>query len=160
MKNKSFGITDGKSCHTPFHQVHLAQSGEIVNELNSPICSVEIDEIPTKSRRDNAGIIMRCLNSHDDMVQTLEFILGFLYDPEKPMIQGKIYSDTLAPNSDEKTIRTHIIQTLLKAKGLNFCKECQDEIKLDSADELCFTCRELENNRRYRSHNNLGEYQK
>lgn len=33
---------------------------------------------------------------------------------------------------------------------------CGDEIPF--GEEACFSCRELENNRRYRQHNRLGEY--
>lgn len=117
MKNKSFGITDGVSSHTPFHQVHQAMSGEIVNELNSPICTVEIDDVPSKTRKDNAAVIIRCLNNHDQMLGALEFLLDCLHDPAKPMVQGKVYSDTLAPNSDEKTVRRWLIELIANAKG-------------------------------------------
>lgn len=38
------------------------------------------------------------------------------------------------------------------------CKGCDDMIHEDCVNDTCFTCRELENNRRYRLHNSLGEY--
>lgn len=52
-----------------------------------------------------------------DMLAALEFILDHLYDPQKPMIQGKIYSDTLAPTDREKTVRRWLIELVSKAKG-------------------------------------------
>lgn len=40
------------------------------------------------------------------------------------------------------------------------CDQCSDETDNEPKNgvRLCFTCQELENNRRYRLHNNLGEY--
>lgn len=39
------------------------------------------------------------------------------------------------------------------------CSSCGDEIT-DGTSGLCFTCCELENNRRYRLHHSIGEYAK
>lgn len=39
------------------------------------------------------------------------------------------------------------------------CKECGDELKKhEQASGICWTCSELENNRRYRLAHRLGEY--
>jgi len=39
------------------------------------------------------------------------------------------------------------------------CSGCGDELKIDEQPAgVCFTCSELEKNRRYRQHNGIGEY--
>ena len=38
------------------------------------------------------------------------------------------------------------------------CKECGDPVTSEDHGDLCFFCRELENNRRYRLHHRIAEY--
>jgi hypothetical protein len=66
--NKTFGSCSGPN-RTPFHQVHLAKSMEIVNELGNPICSVEIDDIPKAIQSGNAQTVLTCLNQHDALLE-------------------------------------------------------------------------------------------
>jgi hypothetical protein len=68
--NKTFGKNGGN--HTPFHGVHLANSGEIVNELNAPICCIDIDGVPPIIREGNADMLLRVLNGYDALLQVAQ----------------------------------------------------------------------------------------
>lgn len=70
-----FDKMDGTHNFTPFKQVHLAKSGEIVNEMNMTLCSVEIDDVPQTVQIGNANIILLCLNNHAALVEALEALV-------------------------------------------------------------------------------------
>lgn len=52
-----------------------------------------------------------------DLLAACEFVLSHLYDPEKPDVQQKLYSDCLAPTDDDKTVRTWLREIIAKAGG-------------------------------------------
>lgn len=92
IRNKRFGSC-GKGNFTPFHRVHLAMSGEVVNELNNVICNCDVDVNPAKINEGNAEIIQRCLNEYDALADIADAVPQFLnwlqqMFPDKPLFFG------------------------------------------------------------------------
>lgn len=67
---------------------------------------------------DNAKLIVRAVNSHDAMVEALEFVLSQIHDEADPHRQAKLYSDCLHPTDDDKTVKDIIREALAKAGRL------------------------------------------
>ena len=76
--NKTFGKNGGN--HTPFHGVHLGNSGEIVNELNVPICCIDIGGTPSIIREGNADMLLRVLNGYDALLEVAKAARGIADD--------------------------------------------------------------------------------
>lgn len=90
-------------------------SGEIVNELNSPICTVEIDDVPSKTQKDNAEVIMRCLNNHDSMLSALEKCVAAINDEISAAGKDEVNENPILKHHAQ--VAKHAEAVIRKAKG-------------------------------------------
>lgn len=85
----------------------------IPNQLVAQLCGKR------DNQRDELGaFIVKACNSHADLLEACKFILSMLDpDGDHPKHQHKIYSDTLSPEDDDRTVTLYLRDIIKKAEG-------------------------------------------